>query len=172
MSPSRSDSVRHLPMFEHALLWAMRFWGWQCRGCCAAPLARIGQVFADLGAPEAAADFHGMMRGLFATRSGQPRLSPLGDTALAPDERLLLDVLALQQARRSAEGVALLGMLIPHDRALTGYACIVRLIAAFNAAGHRLERPLAAASAGPLVVWPAPVAARRRADPVASRPAD
>ena len=140
--PFAEDERTALPQLEQLLLYSMRAWviGF-CRGL---PIAeRLDEVFAVIGAPDAAAHLCGFM---WAVGHGARRLLAVDCVCRAEvseDERRLLDVLALAQAGRSLEAVLLLRSLITPPAALAAGDSATRLGAALAAAGRTLSpRPL------------------------------
>jgi len=136
--PFAEDERTALPHLEQLLLYLIRAWviGF-CRGL---PIAeRLDEVFAMIGAPEAAAHLYGFM---WAVGHGARRLLAV-DCVCRPevseDERRLLDVLALAQAGRSLEAVLLLRSLITPPAALAAGDSASRLGQALAAAGRTLS---------------------------------
>ena len=136
--PFAEDERMALPHLEQLLLYSIRVWviGF-CRGL---PIAeRLDEVFAMIGAPEAAAHLCGFM---WAVGHGARRLLAVDCVCRAEvseDERRLLDVLALAQAGRSLEAVLLLRSLITPPAALAAGDSAARLGSALAAAGRTLS---------------------------------
>jgi hypothetical protein len=132
-----------LPLLDNALLWTMQAWVvGQCRGGDVAK--RIADVYADLGAPEAAGYLDGFM---WVLSQGAIRLLEVNcvccDTVSA-DERALLDVFALVQEAQEGEALALLGTMAMPGAALAARSSALRLVAALNEAGQCLPESGAA----------------------------
>jgi hypothetical protein len=126
-----------LPMLDNALLWAMQAWVvGHCRGGNVAN--RIADVFAELGAPEAAGYLDGFM---WALSQGATRLLEVNcvchDT-ISADERALLDAFALVQEGEEDEALALLGTMMTSGAALAARSSASRLLTVLHHAGHVL----------------------------------
>jgi hypothetical protein len=132
-----SDHRDELPPLEQVLLWCMRAWviGFS-RKIEVGP--RIARMCAALQVPEAAGYLDGAM---WAVGHGARR--PVGIhcvccEGLSADERLLLEVLELHQDERSQRAERLLRTLLRPAAAQAASDSAGRLVAALNAAGHRL----------------------------------
>ena len=111
--PAPHDERFALPLGQQALLWCMRVWVAGLHHPVEAG-PRIRDMMAQLGAPDAAPFFEGMM---FALRHGATR--PLAVACVcrrqvSDDERMLLETLGLAQACRLFEALLTLrGVLTP-----------------------------------------------------------
>lgn len=134
--PERRDG---LPMLEAALLWSMRAWVLgQVRGIAVDD--RLQAVFAGLRATAAVEPLDGLMWVLSQGASRTLDIACVCNPAVSADETTLLDVLALEQEARPDDATVLLGRLVNRAAAGIGRGCAGRLVAAVNAAGHRLPR--------------------------------
>jgi hypothetical protein len=126
-----------LPVLDNALLWTMQAWVvGHCRD--AEVVGRIADVYAELGAPEAAGYLDGFM---WVLSQGATRLLAVNCTCcdtVSADERALLDVFALLQEGREEESLALLGTMVLPGAALAARSSAIRLIWALKEAGHML----------------------------------
>ncbi len=122
------------------MLWSMRTW--VIGTCREVPVeAQIRAVVETIAAPPAAdmlfgfmwAVGHGAMRELTIACVCEPRISP--------DERLLLDVLALYQDGRNLEAMMLLRSILPPQAALAARDSAEGLATILGASDHRLASP-------------------------------
>ncbi|MCG7360294.1 hypothetical protein MHZ93_03360 [Roseomonas sp. ACRSG] len=132
-----------LPLLDNALLWTMQAWvvGY-CRDGDVAE--RIADIYAELGAPEAAGYLDGFM---WVLSQGATRLLEVNCVCcdiVSADERALLDVFALVQERQEGEALALLATMAMPGAALAARSSALRLVAALNEAGHHLPESSAA----------------------------
>ncbi len=140
-----------LPMLENALLWSMQAWVvGLCKGADVA--GKIGDLFADLGAPTAAGYLDGFM---WALSQGATRVLEVNcvccDT-LSADERALLDVFSLQQQGQVDEALELLQGMTTGGAALAARSSAMRLMAVLNEAGQYLPEAEAAVRRHTLVL--------------------
>jgi hypothetical protein len=135
---ANDDAPRgRLPMLDNALLWSMQAWVvGHCRGADVS--ARIADLYADLGAPEATGFLDGFM---WSLSQGAVRIMEINcvccDTVSA-DERALLDVFALMQEGHPDEAHALLGTMLTPGAAMAARSSASRLMAALAEAGQYL----------------------------------
>ncbi|EHM01877.1 hypothetical protein HMPREF9946_01612 [Acetobacteraceae bacterium AT-5844] len=140
-----------LPALENALLWSMQAWVvGLCKGADVA--GRIGDLYADLGAPTATGYLDGFMWTLSQGATRMLEVNCVCCDTVSADERALLDVFALQQQGQVDEALGLLrGMMTP-GAALAARSSAARLIAALNEAGQYLPEAEAAVRRHTLVL--------------------
>ncbi len=138
--PVPHDERLALPVEQQALLWCMRVWvaGLQ-RPAEAGP--RIQDMMTQLGAPDAAPFFEGMM---FALRHGAAR--PLAVACVcrrqvSDDERMLLETLGLAQACRLFEALLALRAVLTPEGARAALHSAEQLGACLARAGRFLPAP-------------------------------
>lgn len=111
--PVPNDERLALPIEQQALLWCMRVWVAGLRQPIEAG-PRIQDMMTQLGAPDAAPFFEGMM---FALQHGAARQLAVGCVCwrqVSDDERMLLEMLGLAQACRLFKALLMLrGFLTP-----------------------------------------------------------
>ncbi len=111
--PVPNDERLALPVEQQALLWCMRVWVAGLRQPIEAG-PRIQDMMTQLGAPDAAPFFEGMM---FALQHGATRQLAVGCVCwrqVSDDERMLLEMLGLAQACRLFEALLMFrGFLTP-----------------------------------------------------------
>jgi hypothetical protein len=132
-----------LPLPENVLLWSLRAWviGHNRR---IDVVQRIGAVFTQLGASEAASYLDDFMRILCRGATRTLNIDCVCYPEVSADESTLLDVFALQQEGYGNEARALLRQLIERNAAAAGCCSAARLVLALKAAGHALPRGEAA----------------------------
>lgn len=132
-----------LPDAENALLWATRAWViGHCRRVDVT--ARIEAVLARLGAAEAA---HDLNRFMSALRQGALRTIEINCVChpeVSIDERMLLDVFALQQQEDHDDAYAILSCLLTERASVAACESAQRVGLSLAAAGRDLRcRPSA-----------------------------
>ena len=135
--------VGDLPLLESSLLWAIRAWAIGCRRGVSVE-TRLARLFRQLRAPLALGYLNGLM---WALNGGATRILDVNcvcHDVVSDDEALLLDVLALQQAKRDADARALLGRITTRGAARIGAQSAAGLVESLRAAGHILPREAAA----------------------------
>ena len=133
-----------LPMLENVLLWSMRAWTIGLRR--GIPVEeRIEELFAKIGAPEAAGQLYGFIWIVGHCASRTIEVDCVCAPRISADERCLLDVLALTQHGRSADAAALLASLVAGRAAAAAAASAQQITVALSASGRFLSlRPLPA----------------------------
>ena len=101
-----------LPIAQRALLWCMRMWVMQLRHG-AETQARVDNMLGQLGAPTAAAHLESLMLTLVHGTMRELEVLCVCQTEVAADERALLDVLSLAQAKRSLDAFSILRSILP-----------------------------------------------------------
>lgn len=126
-----------LPLLDNALLWTMQAWVvGHCRDADVG--SRVADIYAELGAPEAAGYLDGFM---WVLSQGATRLLEVNCVCcdiVSADERALLDIFALVQEGQEEEALALLGTMAMPGAALAARSSALRLMAALNQAGQYL----------------------------------
>ncbi len=101
-----------LPLAPRAVLWCMRMWVRQLRHG-AETQARVDNMLGQLGAPTAPPSFKSFMFTLVHETARELEVLCVCQTEVADDERALLDVLSLAQAKRSLEAFLILRSVLP-----------------------------------------------------------
>ncbi len=101
-----------LPLAQRALLWCVRMWVMQLRHG-AETQARVDGMLGQLGAPTASPHLERLMLTLVYGTTRELEVLCVCQTEVAADERGLLDVLALAQAKRSLDAFLLLRSILP-----------------------------------------------------------
>lgn len=133
--PDPTDSTRpELPLPETMLLWAMRTWvvGQRYDGLAK---RHLGPVFEELGAPGATGYLEGLMWALDNGATRRIALRCPCHPRVGPDERLLLDVLALTQDRQGFERLLVLRSLLQPLAAMAVADSASGLVREINRAG-------------------------------------
>jgi hypothetical protein len=144
------DERADLPVLENALLWSMRAWTiGLSRGI---PVEeRIEELFAKLGAPEAAGQLYGFIWIIGHCAARAVEVDCVCNPRVSDHERCLLDVLALTQHGRPAEAEGLLASLVSGQAAAAAAAASARQISQILTASGRFlaPRPLLARDVRP-----------------------
>ena len=101
-----------LPIAQRALLWCMRMWVMQLRHG-AETQERVDNMLGQLGAPAATPHLQSLMLTLVQGTTRELEVLCVCQTEVAADERALLDVLSLAQARRSLDALLALQSILP-----------------------------------------------------------
>jgi hypothetical protein len=129
-----------LPVPENALLWSMRAWViGLCRHLDVS--CRIERVLAQLGASEATYDLNGFM---WALRHGALRTIEINCVCypeVSLDERMLLDLFALQQQEEHEDAFTLLSGLVTEREAVAASESSQRVALLLAVAGNILPTP-------------------------------
>lgn len=127
----------HLPRPGGELLWAIRTW--VIGVCRSTPVeGDIRDVLAAIAAPGAADMLFAFMWTVGLRTTRKLRVSCVCNPQVEPDERALLDVVALYQHGRNLEAMALLRSILPPDAALAAREPATRLALMLAESGHRL----------------------------------
>ncbi len=138
-SMATQESQAALPLVENVLLWSMRAWViGHCRSVDVAD--RIGAVYAQIHAPEAAGDLQDFMHILCGGAMRTLEVNCVCCPAVSADESALLDVFALQQEHRDDEARALLCGMVSRPAATAGCQAASRLVRVLLGAGRSLPR--------------------------------
>ncbi len=103
-----------LPLAQRALLWCMRLWAMQLRHG-AETRARIDAMLNQLGAPTAPPHLESFMYALVHGTTRELEVLCVCQTEVVADERVLLDVMSLAQAKRSLEALLVLRTVLPAE---------------------------------------------------------
>jgi len=131
------EESKHRPMPGSELLWSMRTW---VTGTCReVPVeAQIRAVLETIAAPPAADMLFGFMWAIGHGTLGKLTIASVCEPRIGPDERLLLDVLALYQDERNLEAMMLLRSILPPLAALAARDSAERLATILGASGPGL----------------------------------
>ncbi len=140
MVESDRDRCSELPELENALIWCMRAW---VIGHCNHRKVSDGieSVFAALGVASAVADLYGFMRVLSQGARRTVEVNCVCYPDVSADERLLLDVFALQQNEDHEDAYAVMSHLMTERAAMAACDRAQRLALALAAAGRILPAP-------------------------------
>ena len=128
-----------LPLAQRALLWCMRMWAMQLRHG-AETQARY-DMLGLVGAPAARLRFDCFMRALVHGATRELEVLCVCRTGVVADERTLLDVMSLAQAKRSLEALLVLRTVLPAEGAGAALHSAEEVGAALAQAGRFLPAP-------------------------------
>jgi hypothetical protein len=137
-STSERDERADLPMLENVLLWSMRAWTiGLTRGI---PVEeRIEELFAKIGAPEAAGQLYGFIWIIGHCSARAVEVDCVCNPHVSADERCLLDILALTQHGRWSYAAGLLASLVSGQAAAAAAASARQVTAVLTASGRFLS---------------------------------
>ena len=139
MTPARNPFTA-LPLAPRALLWCLRMQAMQARrGADTEP--RVDAMLGQLGAPMAAPPLRRLVRALLHGAARELQVLCVCQTEVAADERALLGLLALAQARRPLDAFLVLRGVLPAADAGAALRDAEGIGGALAAAGRLLPAP-------------------------------
>jgi hypothetical protein len=122
---------------EQILIWAMR--AWVIGIAQKIPVEeQIQDAFSRVGAPDATGQLYGFMWILSQGASRMLDVDCVCQTRLSRDERMLLDILALSQHKRTFEAMVMLRSLVRRGSAVAAAESAIKVMCSLSAAGFTL----------------------------------
>ena len=136
-SAAPTQSAAGISRQERILLWTMR--AWVIGITQKIPVEeQIQDAFNRIGAPDATGQLYGFMWILSQGASRMLNVDCVCQTRISRDERLLLDVLALSQHKRTFEAMVMLRSLVRRGSAVAAAESAFKVMSSLSEAGFTL----------------------------------